>query len=71
MADAVLQDLHASGLFDLTGVVAVVTGGGTVSAMTMQVYLRTITHLWTAAGYRVNDHYHAARERRIGVYHRP
>ncbi|KAI0821885.1 NAD-P-binding protein [Trametes gibbosa] len=29
MADAVLNTLSASGLFDLTGVVAVVTGGGT------------------------------------------
>ena len=33
MADSVLQDLTSSNLFDLTGVVAVVTGGGTVSLM--------------------------------------
>ena len=30
MADSVLQSLSASSLFDLRGVVAVVTGGGTV-----------------------------------------
>lgn len=30
MADVVLESLNASSLFDLTGVVAVVTGGGTV-----------------------------------------
>ena len=31
MADAVLHDLTSTNLFDLSGVVAVVTGGGTVS----------------------------------------
>ena len=30
MAGQVLTDLTASNLFDLTGVIAVVTGGGTV-----------------------------------------
>ena len=30
MADSVLKELSSSSLFDLTGVVAVVTGGGTV-----------------------------------------
>ena len=32
MADAVLHDLTSTNLFDLSGVVAVVTGGGTVSS---------------------------------------
>lgn len=31
MADAVLNHLSASNIFDLSGVIAVVTGGGTVS----------------------------------------
>ena len=31
--DAVLDKLSASNIFDLTGVVAVVTGGGTVSVL--------------------------------------
>ena len=31
MADTVLTELSATSLFDLSGVVAVVTGGGTVS----------------------------------------
>ncbi len=30
MADSVLKDLTSSSLFNLTGIVAVVTGGGTV-----------------------------------------
>ena len=33
MADAVLNDLTSGNLFDLSGVVAVVTGGGTVSVV--------------------------------------
>lgn len=32
MADTILNELNASKLFDLQGVVAVVTGGGTVSS---------------------------------------
>ena len=31
MASAILHELAATNLFDLTGVVAVITGGGTVS----------------------------------------
>lgn len=31
MAEDILNQVHASDLFDLRGVVAVVTGGGTVS----------------------------------------
>lgn len=30
MAEAILDQVHVSNLFDLRGVVAVVTGGGTV-----------------------------------------
>lgn len=32
MAETILNQVHASHMFDLRGVVAVVTGGGTVSA---------------------------------------
>jgi hypothetical protein len=31
MADAILNQVHVTNMFDLRGVVAVVTGGGTVS----------------------------------------
>ena len=33
MADAVLSQVHATNMFDLRGVVAVVTGGGSVRSV--------------------------------------
>ena len=33
MAEAILEQVHATSMFDLRGVVAVVTGGGTVSTI--------------------------------------
>lgn len=33
MAEAILDQVHVSNMFNLRGIVAVVTGGGSVSAM--------------------------------------
>lgn len=38
MADAILNEVHVSHMFDLRGVVAVVTGGGSVSCP-IQLYI--------------------------------
>ena len=59
MASRVLGDLTASSLFDLTGVVAVVTGGGTVRFLLLTVFrigellFRLLMYIFS--GYRVDD----------------
>ena len=67
MADGVLNELTSSNLFDLTGVVAVVTGGGTVSHSDRSS-LCSLVH--TTIGDRLDDHNHAHRQWRYRVYHR-
>ena len=54
MADTVLTELSATSLFDLSGVVAVVTGGGTVSYDdTFSVSLDSLD----SPGHWVDDYY--------------
>ena len=51
MADTVLTELSATSLFDLSGVVAVVTGGGTVSYDdTFSLSLGGLTRFFRALG---------------------
>lgn len=47
MAEAILNDVHASSMFDLRGVVAVVTGGGSVSYLPLCPVMIG-TRAWTA-----------------------
>lgn len=49
MADTVLAELSATSLFDLTGVVAVVTGGGSVSTVhAFSIYPGALTRSYRA-----------------------
>lgn len=60
MAETVLHDLSSSNLFDLTGVVAVVTGGGTVRIFNNSPHARArhITHK-NVSGDWFDDHDHS------------
>lgn len=55
-AESILDRLTASNIFNLRGVVAVVTGGGTVSAGGQSTSLGSVLNV-VAAGHRLDDQY--------------
>lgn len=65
MADAILDQVNVTNLFDLTGVVAVVTGGGSVRSDPS--YLNVILNF--GAGDRAHDQLDAHVQRRDCVHH--
>lgn len=73
MADAILDRLTATSIFDLRGVVAVVTGGGTVRSPAYPRFPSLpsvlLSTLYVHIGYRTDDQHDAHGERRESVYH--
>ena len=68
--DVNLQEQHASNLFDLRGVVAVVTGGGSVSlSFTFHINFRLTVGIMIMAGYRANDRLNLVNQRRNSLHH--
>lgn len=67
MAEAILNQVDVKNMFDLRGVVAVVTGGGTVSVFIDDGIVFTDP---LREGYRPDDEYNSRFEWRDGVYNR-
>ena len=67
MAEAILNQVDVKNMFDLRGVVAVVTGGGTVSAFIDDGIIFTDQ---LREGYRLDDEHDSRLEWRGGVYNR-
>ena len=66
MADAILDQVHVSNMFNMEGVVAVVTGGGSVSSPSWSFVHALILLL----GDRIDDDLYAHLKWRDGVHHR-
>lgn len=68
MADSILSELNAANLFDLRGVVAVVTGGGTVRAISVSV---SMIEMWLTLwkGHWDDDQFYPRCEWRDCLYH--
>lgn len=66
MSSLSLNELSASNIFDLRGVVAVVTGGGTVSTRESRKceIIELIDLFWVDIGNRANDQFYSGHQRR-------
>lgn len=67
MAEAILNQVDVKNMFDLRGVVAVVTGGGTVSVFVDDgvIFINQVRE-----GHRPDDEHDSRLEWRDGVYNR-
>lgn len=69
MAEAVLNQVNVVNMFDLRGVVAVVTGGGSVS-LELSLLFALIAEPNTYVGHRVNDEHDTPIKWCYRVHHR-